>query len=86
MVLRVGQLALVGAAVAVGAAAVTSTQGAGHTVDAVLVGSTTPTVTAPPAVRPTTTPSANPTTTPRPVKRVHRAAGPHATTYRTLSR
>ena len=82
LVLRVGQLALVGAAVAVGAAAVASTQGAGHTVDAVLVGSTTPTVTAPPAVRPTTTPG----TPPRPVKAARTAAAPQAETYRTLSR
>ncbi len=80
MVVRAGQLGLIGAAVAVGAAAVASTQGAGHTVDAVLVSGTTPTVTAPPAARPTTTPSS------RPVARAHTAPSRHAVRYRTLSR
>ena len=78
MVLRTGQLALLGAAVAVGAAAVASTQGAGHTVDAVLVGGTTPTVTAPPAARPTTIPSTRPGPGVRRTRQVVR--------YRTLSR
>ena len=84
MALRVGQLALVGAAVAVGLAAVASTQGAGHTLDAVLVGGTTPAVTAPPAARPTTTPSRVPTA--HRANRVRTSPARHAGTYRTLSR
>jgi hypothetical protein len=84
MVVRAGQLALTVAAVAVGAAAVASSQGAGHTVDAVLVGGTTPTVTAPPAARPTAIPTT--ATTHRPVRHPREAPLRHAGTYRTLSR
>jgi hypothetical protein len=80
MVLRAGQLALTVAAVAVGAAAVASAQGAGHTMDAVLVGGTTPTVIAPPAARASATPVT------RPVERARKAPLRHAGTYRTFSR
>lgn len=86
MVLRAGQLALTVAAVAVGAAAVASSQGAGHTVDAVLVGGTTPTVIAPPAARPTAIPTTAAPTTHRPVKHPRKVPLRHAATYRTLSR